>query len=434
MNAPLIYGLQLSLHNLKRTPLLTLSIVITLALGISTSMTAVGLLHVLTADPIPSKSRTLYQPKPVSVDQAHSGNTVSFSEATALVGYKFDDNQATLLSEGIGPVESQADRPANSDALVLHTTRSFFPMFNVPFSEGGVWSKSDDLEGNHVAVIGKALARKLFGQTPKVVGQAIRYGGAVFRVVGVLEEWRQTPRIYNLATGGAWMESDDLYVPIKAVRDLDSNAFVPFDCDEDKSSPTASGDAVMGHNDKLFNSRCQWVSMWVELPTKAQYDQFLGQMREHEDGNFHYVLSNVPTLIRDTGIIPVDVKIYSLLGLGFLVLCVLSSSGALLGKFFRQSFETGLRRALGASQRDIQFEFLTESLLIGVLGGLLGLALTWVGFVSVRQLQTPYAEVAHLDETTLFMTILISIASGILAGYIPAWRAARISPGILIRR
>lgn len=433
MNAPLIYGLQLSLRNLKRTPLLTLSIVITLALGISTSMTAVGLLHVLTADPIPSKSLTLYQPKRAFVDRTHSSGTVSFSEAAALVGYKFDENQATLLSEGFGSVESQTSRSVNSDALVLHTTRSFFPIFDVPFKEGGVWSRADDLEGNHVAIIGAALARKIFGQMPQVAGQAIRYAGAVFRVVGVLEEWRQTPRIYNLVTGGAWMQSDDLYVPIKAVRDLDSNAFVPFDCDEDKNSPSDSGDAVMGHNDKLFNSRCQWVSMWVELPTKALYDQFQGQLREHENSNFQYVLSNVPTLIRDTGIVPIDVKIYSLLGTGFLVLCILSSSGALLGKFFRQSFETGLRRALGASERDIKYEFLTESLLIGVLGGLLGLAFTWIGFASVRQLQTPYAELAHLDETTLFLTILVSIVGGILAGYIPAWRAARISPGILIK-
>ena len=174
--------------------------------------------------------------------------------------------------------------------------------------------------------------------------------------------------------------------------------------------------------------------MWVELPTRYQYDQFQHQMREREDSNFHFHLSNIPTLIRDTGIVPVDVKIYSMLGIGFLILCVLSSSGALLGKFFRRAFETGLRRALGASERDIQFEFLTESLLIGLLGGILGLAFTWIGLASVRQLQASYSDVVHLDETTLFVTILISVASGVVAGYFPAWRAARVAPGNLIRK
>jgi len=434
MNAPFVYGLQLSFRRLRRTPWLSLSIVLTLALGISTSMTAVGLLHVLTADPIPSKSMTLFQPKRVEIDQTRSQfGTVSFAEAIALIGYKFDEGGATILSEGFGPVGSPESRTENSNALILHTTRSFFPMFEVPFREGAVWSKTDDLEGNHVAVISAELSRRLFGRMPSVIGQTVRYGGTVFRVVGVLNEWRQTPRIYNLITDSAFMKADDLYVPIKTVRDLAPDAFLPFVCNDEASSPADHSTSVWGHNDKLFSSQCRWVSMWIELPTKIQYEQFQRQMHGHEDGTFHYGLRNVPAIIRDSGIVPVDVKIYSMLGIGFLILCVLSSSGALLGKFFRQGFETGLRRALGASQRDIQFEFLSESLLIGLLGGILGLALTWMGMASVRQVQTPYAEVAHLDSTMLVVTLLISIVSGILAGCLPAWRAARIAPGTQIR-
>jgi putative ABC transport system permease protein len=425
MNAPFSYGLQLSIQNLKRTPWLTLSIVITLALGISTSMTAMGLLHVLAADPIPSKSSTLYQPRRVYTDPTHSQTrNISFSDANDLLGYQVDAGRGTMLAEGFGPASSVDRSTEKPNASVLHATRTFFPMFEVPFREGGAWSKIDDLEGNHVAVISAELARELFGRLPSAIGQSVRYGGAMFRVVGVLEEWRQTPRVYNLAIGGGYMRADDLYVPLKSTRDLNADTFLPFECD---------GDAIALTNDKLFSSQCVWVSMWVELTTTSQYEQFRSQMHDHDNGAFHYVLSNVPTIIRDSGIVPVDVKIYSMLGIGFLILCVLSSSGALLGKFFRQGFETGLRRALGASQRDIQFEFLTESLLIGLLGGVLGLALTWVGLASVRQLQTPYAEVAHLDATMLLVTILISLASGVVAGFLPAWRAARVAPGLQMR-
>jgi putative ABC transport system permease protein len=425
MNAPFSYGLQLSFHNLKRTPWLTLSIVITLALGISTSMTALGLLHVLAADPIPSKSSTLYQPRRVYTDPTHSQmGFVSFADANELVGYLAEEGRGTMFSEGFGSAASPNGRTEKANAFVLHATRNFFPIFEVPFREGGAWSKTDDLEGNHVAVISAELARELFGRLPSAIGQNVRYGGAMFRVVGVLEEWRQTPRVYNLVTGGAYMRADDMYVPIKSVRDLSADAFLPFECDGDAKLPT---------NDKLFSSQCEWVSMWVELTTTSQYDQFRRHMHDLENGSFHYSISNVPAIIRDSGIVPVDVKIYSMLGIGFLILCVLGSSGALLGKFFRQGFETGLRRALGASQRDIQFEFLTESLLIGLLGGVLGLALTWIGLASVRQLQTPYAEVAHLDATMLLVTILIALASGVLAGCLPAWRAARVAPGLQIK-
>jgi putative ABC transport system permease protein len=383
------------------------------------------LLHILAADPIPSKSSTLYQPRRVYTDRSHSQTGfVSFADANALVGYLAEEGRGTMLAEGFGPASSPNSRTERGDATVLQTTRNFFPIFEVPFREGGVWSKTDDLEGVHVAVISAGLARELFGRLPSAIGQNVRYGGAMFRVVGVLEEWRQTPRVYNLVTAGAYMKADDMYLPIKSARDLDGDAFMPFECDDDANFST---------NDKLFSSQCKWVSMWVELVTTSQYDQFRRQMHDHDNDSFHYVLSNVPAIIRDSGIVPVDVKIYSMLGIGFLILCILSASGALLGKFFRQGFETGLRRALGASQRDIQLEFLAESLLIGLLGGVLGLGLTWVGLASVRQLQPPYAEVAHLDASMLIVTTLIALASGVLAGCLPAWRAARVAPGLQIR-
>jgi putative ABC transport system permease protein len=88
---------------------------------------------------------------------------------------------------------------------------------------------------------------------------------------------------------------------------------------------------------------------------------------------------------------------------------------------------------LGASRRDIRRQFLVESLLIGAAGGLIGLGLAFVGLASVRQLGTAFTEIIRLDRTMLLATLMTSIASGLLAGLLPAWRASRIDPGLQIR-
>ena len=314
----------------------------------------------------------------------------------------------------------------------LHTTRSFFTLFNVPFLLGASWSESADNAGDHVSVVSKSLAIKLFGRA-SVVGESVRYGGTLFRIVGVLDDWRQTPRVYNLVGGGEFMQADDIFTPIKAVRDLDSSAFVPFDCDVAPGAVADDRESIGGHNDKLFESICGWTSMWVELPAAADVARFRSLLAQRGGSTYRYELENVPTILRNAQVVPTDVRVYSLLGVGFLLLCVLSASGALLGQFFRHGFETGLRRALGASSRDIRRQFLVESLLIGAAGGLIGLGLAYVGLASVRQLGTAFTEIIRLDRTRLSVTLLTSIASGLLAGLLPAWRASRVDPGLQIR-
>jgi putative ABC transport system permease protein len=303
----------------------------------------------------------------------------------------------------------------------------------VPFLIGAGWTENSESAGEHVSVISKPLAIRLFGRTA-VVGESLRYGGTLFRIVGVLNDWRQTPRVYNLVAGGEFMKADDIFTPIKSVRDLDSSAFLPFDCDVAPGAASDDrGQSISGHNDKLFESTCGWTAMWVQLPTAADVARFRSLVAQRAGSNFSYVLENVPTILRNAQVVPADVRVYSLLGMGFLLLCILSASGALLGQFFRHGFETGLRRALGASCRDIRRQFLVESLLIGAAGGLIGLGLAFVGLASVRQLGTAFTEIIRLDRTMLLATLMTSIASGLLAGLLPAWRASRIDPGLQIR-
>jgi putative ABC transport system permease protein len=332
------YYLELAWRSYRRNPWLTLSVVLTLAIGIGTSMTALALLHILSADPIPGKSGSLFQPRRVYADATHSPHTmIDFQEARALLDSAPQSSGGTILAEGFGAASTSEAQMSPQGVSALHTTRSFFTLFNVPFLLGASWSENAENAGEHVSVVSKSLAIKLFGRA-SVVGESLRYGGTLFRIVGVLDDWRQTPRVYNLVGGGEFMKADDIFTPIKAVRDLDSSAFVPFDCDVAPGAAADDRESIGGHNDKLFESICGWTSMWVDLPAAADVAGFRSLLAQQGGSTYRYELENVPTILRNAQVVPTDVRVYSLLGVGFLLLCVLSASGALLGMDLRRVF------------------------------------------------------------------------------------------------
>ena len=92
--------------------------------------------------------------------------------------------------------------------------------------------------------------------------------------------------------------------------------------------------------------------------------------------------------------------------------------------------EIGVRRALGASKRAIFMQLLVEAGAIGLVGGVLGLGLAWLGLWAVRHQPTTYADLAQLDLPMLAVTFALALASSLLAGLLPAWRGCRIAPAI----
>lgn len=127
-------------------------------------------------------------------------------------------------------------------------------------------------------------------------------------------------------------------------------------------------------------------------------------------------------------VVPSDVRLQTWLAFAFLVVCLLNTVGLLLAKFLRRSGEIGVRRALGATRRDILTQFLVESGVIGLAGGALGLLLALGGLWMVRLQPASYADLAHLNPLMLVTTFVLALAAGLLAGVLPAWHACRVSP------
>ena len=137
--------------------------------------------------------------------------------------------------------------------------------------------------------------------------------------------------------------------------------------------------------------------------------------------------------LNHTGAVPSDVKLQLWLALGFLLVCLVNVVGLLLAKFLRRSGEIGVRRALGASRKQIFMQLLVEAGVVGLVGGVVGLALAFLGLWGVRQQPAQYASLASMDMPMLASTFAIAIAAALLAGALPAWRAMRIAPAIQLK-
>ena len=427
------YYLDLAWRSLGRNRVLTALMVLAIALGIGASMTTLTVLHVLSGDPLPDRSSTLYAPQldPRDMDdyrpQGEPPDQVSWVDGMNLLQAKRADRQALMTggSVAIQPAQSALD-PFYETAR--YTTADFFPMFGVPFQYGHAWGAPEDAGSAGVAVISSKLNDKLFGGRDSS-GRMLRVEGHAFRIIGVLGDWRPNPHFYDLNVKN-YGADEGVYLPLSTSQDLHLAHLGGADC-------WGNGGA-----DATPTAPCVWLQFWVQLDTPAQaaaYRQFLIHYSQEQKslGRFqrppNVRLRNLMQWLDYEQVVPGDVQLQTWLALGFLLVCLVNTVGLMLAKFLRRSAELGVRRALGASRRALFSQLLVESGVIGLAGGLGGLLLAYLGLWLVRRQPADYASLAHLDGAMLLLTILLAVGASLLAGVLPAWRACRITPGLQLK-
>lgn len=433
------YFFLLALRSCRRDRFLTISIILTLAVGIAASMTVFSILHVLSGDPIPQKSARLFQPTITSAGRVDDNmpHVYSFPDAQKLIEQLRPPDRGAIMAQAFATTVGSPGRPTQQQTLLRLTSSPFFTMFDVPFLQGGPWNAAADATGEHVTVLGKTFARKLFGVTP-ALGKIVTLGGLSFQVVGVIDDWHPIPRFYDL-TVGAYAPADSAYVPLTSIRDMNSEVFLAWlNC----SDGTASKVVQTGHFAPLLGPECQWVSVWAEISSAQGQHRFaaflaktLEQMKKagHATPSDSSSLPNVLQLLKIARVVPGDIRAYTVMGFLFLSLCVLSATATLLGKFLRRSSEIGIRRALGASRTDILIQFLIESGLLGVGGGVLGVLLAELSLTAIRHAPTYLSQVVGMSAILLAASVSLAVLCGVVAGLMPAWRAAHTDIGIILR-
>ncbi|MGH8078304.1 MAG: ABC transporter permease, partial [Lysobacter sp.] len=218
------YYFDLALRSFRRNKVLTSLMVLAIALGIGASMTTLTVFHILSGDPIPSKSGVLFYPQldPAGMDGYTPGEEPSQQltrfDAETLLREKRGDRQAMMTggSVAIEPKQSGLS-PFYVDSR--YSSADIFPMFELSFLYGGGWSSADDDKHARVAVIAKDLNDKLFAGGNSV-GKTIRIENADFRISGVLDHWRPTPKFYDMNASSGYGAIEQVFVPFTTSRDL----------------------------------------------------------------------------------------------------------------------------------------------------------------------------------------------------------------------
>jgi len=428
------YYFQLALRSFRRNKVLTALMVLAIALGIGASMTTLTVFYILSGDPMPGRSQTLFLPQmdPQGMDGYVAGeepdDQVTRFDAEALLREKKGDRQALMTGGGISiEPEKQGLSPFVVDAR--YTSADFFPMFDAPFAFGNGWTGKEDDARARVAVISKKLNDKLF-DGGNSVGKSIRIDQNEFRVIGVLEDWRPTPRFYDL-NSDRYGEVEQAFLPFSTAVGMKLGRNGSMNCWGD-----SQGDETG------VNAPCTWMQYWVQLDSPEKVDAYRQYLVNYSDQQRRAGRFERPTNVRLRSVmewldykkvVPSDVRLQTWLAFGFLLVCLINTVGLLLAKFMRRSSEIGVRRALGASKGAIFTQALVEAGTIGLAGGVLGLGLALLGLWAVRQQPASYAELAHLDPVMLLTTFGLAILASVLAGLLPAWRACQVTPAIQLK-
>jgi putative ABC transport system permease protein len=433
------YYLRMAIVSLRRNALLSALVVLAIGLGVALTMAAYSVLFVMSRDPIPEKSNLLYA---VQLDNGGSKSRqpgddeppsqLSYRDAIALLDARKATRQAAMHQISLTLTPSRPDlRPYAIAGRA--TSGDFFQMFDVPMLYGGGWSASTEKSLSPVVVLSKRLNQKLF-RGENSIGKTLSLNQSTYRVVGVMDDWDPKPRFYDVIGGQNFDEGEELYLPLPLTIEREMSTSEYQFCNAGPPGETFA---------TLIQSECVWLQFWVELPAPVDvvnYRAFLVNYAKEQQslGRFSWGpnvrLSSVPEWLIAQKVIPNDARLSVLVAFSFFVVCLVSAMGLMLAKAFSRSNELGIRRALGASAQDIFAQSMVEATVIGIVGGILGLALTAVALWTMRQLfPGDLSRIAVLNPQLSGVTVLVALAAALAVGIYPAWRSMQVAPALQMK-
>jgi putative ABC transport system permease protein len=440
-----LYDLQLALHSLKRHKGLSALMVLAIALGIAVCTMTFTIYHAMATNPLKSKSDQVYAvtvdawnpDRPYDEDQPEMPPTLlTYRDATAL--HQGAPAKRSVIMYKSGAVLDAGRKGTKPEHEVLRvTTADFFPMFDVPFEYGQGWGAAADEGPEPVIVLSHETNQKHFGGENSV-GRTLRVGENEFRVVGVMKHWSPRPKFYDL-NNGSFEDVEDAFVPFRWGQVLELTVYGNTNC--------WKSETIDSYGDFL-NSECVWLQLWAELPTveaRERYQAYLDNYARAQKAAGRYArklnnrLFDVDAWLDFNRVVKKDNRVLIGIALLFLGVCLVNVVGLLLAKFLNNAPLTGLRRALGASRRDIVRQHLAEVMLLGLAGGVLGILLAVLGLAGIRSLfdyewdRAAYEHLTSIDPSVVLASLVLSIAAGAIAGLYPAWRIGRTSPAVYLK-
>ncbi len=439
------YDLRLALDSMKRHPGLSALMVLAIALGIAVCTVTFTIYHAMATNPIPDKSSQLYAvtldtwsaERPYDDEKPEiPPQLLTYRDAMYLHGAEAAPRSVVMYKSGALLVpERTGVKPFNAELRV--TSHEFFPMFDVPFQYGQGWDATADQGPQPVIVLSHETNEKVFGGESSV-GRTVKLGTNEYRVVGVLRPWAPSPKFFDL-NNGSFEDPEDAYIPYGWGKTLELPVYGNTNCWKPEGGETYQD---------FLNSECIWLQFWAELPTAADRDKYQAFVDNYARsqkaaGRMPRPLNNrlydVAQWLDRNEVVQRDNRVLIGIALMFLGVCLVNVVGLLLAKFLNAAPLTGLRRALGASRRDIVRQHMMEVLVIGLAGGVLGLLLAVGGLAGIRAIyssdftRSSYERLTAIDPVVVLITLGLALLAGAIAGLYPSWRIGRTAPAIYLK-
>lgn len=446
----LSYSLSLAWRSLFQRKGLTVLMIFAVAIGLGILMTIRTMAHNSQQLPAGAKSAELrfvqMDAREVDADplnEWYEGDGLTYIDAEAMLRAATPADQQTYLWKTEVIVSSEDESLLPRRGRTLAGLSNFFEMFDAPFLFGSTWSSSADVGAEPVVVISKRYNDYFFGGEDSV-GRQLKLGTNTATIIGVLDDWRLSRSYYDMSFDAA--RRDDVFVPSRLAIEWNFPRTAGIGCrasDAEQSAEYRTAD-VAG----LLSSECGWLMYWAQLSDGTAVEEYRELLRQHIQsqksvGRFPrdeptVFLSNVVEHMELVGPFGGREAFLQIMSNLFFAVCLINAIGILLAKFTSKSREVSLRRALGAKKKTIMQQHLLEVVIIGLLGGALGIFLSYFGLLGMRSIAVyaqdysiSAAEIAHayqLDFKMILSAFGIAIGSTILVGLYPIWRICNGTP------
>jgi putative ABC transport system permease protein len=394
----LLQDLRYAVRRLRNNPGFSLVVILTLALGIGANSAIFSVVNGVLLRPLPYR-----QPERL-ITVSHFYPSLDDLEAGFAVPSFRDVSEKARIFETVGVQQGWGVNLTGEGEPQRLTgqrvTADWFRTYGVPAALGRTFNPEEGQAGNEkVVVLSDGIWRRVLGSDPNVVGKQLQLNGESYQVVGVMP-----PGFRDFFNRQAEIWSPAVFTPEQFADNRRTNEFLNF---MGRLKPGISVEQA-----------------------RREMTAFADQLKRDHPESYadNWTFKTWSLIERGTGNIrPALLVLLGAVGFVLLIACA-NVANLLLARAASRTKEIAIRSALGASRGDVVRQLMTESVVLALVGGALGLLLAYLGvraLVALEPTSVPRVEELSIDGTVLLFTFGIALVTGVLFGLAPALQSAR---------